>query len=336
MPERAAALVKSMERYQNPWKVSQDCVALLISRDGKEDDAWAQAAMSSTDLAAKLRGVPSKLRHLPGRLEHFLRAVAADPIEVARYVPERISERFAYPVGYIIEEQWEARLHRMLDAPWPCPERHAVDELWSDIGAELAHHELKFGRYTYGGYSDGDPALARAAWCTVRHMVPDVVVETGVARGVTSRVVLDALERNGRGPLWSVDLPHPFEPGIRDLIGAAVPQGSRKRWDYVEGSSRRRLPGLLAELGEVDVFIHDSLHTARNMRFEMDSVWKVLSPGGVMIIDDVHNQSFREFVNDSPVPVSMVCRSGDGMAEATCPSDLCWAFGLAMKQVVER
>jgi hypothetical protein len=153
---------------------------------------------------------------------------------------------------------------------------------------------------------------------------------------VRSRVVLDALERNGRGHLWSVDLPHPFEPGIRDLIGAAVPQGSRKRWDYVEGSSRRRLPGLLAELGEVDVFIHDSLHTARNMRFEMDSVWKVLSPGGVMIIDDVHNQSFREFVNDSPVPVSMVCRSGDGMAEATCPSDLCWAFGLAMKQVVER
>jgi hypothetical protein len=27
----------------------------------------------------------------------------------------------------------------------------------------------------------------------------------------------------------------------------------------------------------------------------------------------------------------MVCRSGDGMAGATCPSDLCWAFGVAIK-----
>ena len=33
------------------------------------------------------------------------------------------------------------------------------------------------------------------------------VVETGVAHGVTSRFILEALERNGRGFLWSIDLP---------------------------------------------------------------------------------------------------------------------------------
>ncbi len=289
--------------------------------------------MASVDLSAKLRRVPSKLQQLPGKVENFVRAVAGDPIEVAWYLPERISERFAYPVGYLIEEDWEARLHQTLGAPWPCPESQAADEVWSDIARELAGHELKFGRYTYGGYSDGDPALARAAWCTVRHLAPDVVVETGVARGVTSRFVLEALERNGHGHLWSVDLPHPFEPDIRDQTGAAVPEEARGRWTYVRGSSRRRLPGLLSDLGKVDVFIHDSLHTARNMRFEMDQVWKVLTPGGVMIIDDVHNQSFREFVSDAPGSASMVCRSGDGMAGATCPSDLCWAFGVATKDI---
>jgi hypothetical protein len=287
--------------------------------------------MATTDLAEKIRRVPQKLRPVPSKLRHVVRAAIADPTELALYLPERISERFAYPVGYVIEEDWEARLHRMLGAPWPCPERVAADELWSEVTTELASLALDFGRYTYGGYSDGDPSLARAAWCSVRHLAPDVVVETGVARGVTSRFVLEALERNGRGHLWSIDLPHPFEPGLHDQTGAAVPDKYRERWSYIRGSSRRRLPGLLKELGKVDVFIHDSLHTARNMRFEMDHIGRVLSAGGIMIVDDVHNQSFREFVRDSPGLTSMVCRSGDGIAGATCPSDLCWAFGVVSK-----
>jgi hypothetical protein len=270
---------------------------------------------------------------LPGRLEHLVRAVATDPTEVALYLPERISERWSHPVGYVIEEDWEARLHRMLGAPWPCPESLVFDEVWSEIATELAGRALDFGRYTYGGYSDGDPSVTRAAWCAVRHLAPGVVVETGVARGVTSRFVLEALERNGRGHLWSVDLPHLFEPDLHDQTGAAVPEGCRGRWTYLRGSSRRRLPGLLTEVGRVDVFIHDSLHTARNMRFEMDSIWRVLSPGGVMIVDDVYNQSFRDFVRDSPGSASMVCRSGDGIGGATCPSDLCWAFGIVSNMV---
>jgi hypothetical protein len=289
--------------------------------------------MASTDFSRKLRRLPAKLRTVPGRLESVVRAAIADPAEVVLYLPESISERFAYPCGYIIEERWEQRLHRMLGAPWPCPEATAFAELWSDVSDEIAGRDLALGRYTYGGFSDGDPALARAAWCSVLHLAPDVVVETGVARGVTSRFVLEALERNQRGHLWSVDLPHLFELDIHDETGAAVPAGRRGRWTYVRGSSRRRLPGLLRELGRVDVFIHDSLHTARNMRFEMDHAWTALSPGGVMIVDDVYNQSFREFTSAAPGSTSMVCRSGDGVAAATCPSDLCWAFGVVVNLV---
>jgi hypothetical protein len=285
----------------------------------------------STDLARKLRRVPQKLQDLPRRLERLAAAAVADPIEVALYVPEFLSERFAYPCGYVIEEDWEARLHRMLGAPWPCDESHAADELWSQVTAELAGRSLDCGRYTYGGFSDGDPSFARAAWCSVRHRRPDVVVETGVARGVTSRFMLDALERNGRGHLWSVDLPHLFDLGIHDETAAAVPEERRGRWTYVHGSSRRRLPGLLQSVGGVDVFVHDSLHTVRNMRFEMDCIWRVLCPGGVMIVDDVFNQAFREFAAATPSCDSMVCRSGDGVANASCPSDLCWAFGVVSK-----
>ena len=77
--------------------------------------------------------------------------------------------------------------------------------------------------------------MARAAWCTVLHQRPSVVVETGVARGVTSRVVLEALDRNERGHLWSIDLPHPREKDLHAQIGAAVPSSRRSRWSFVEG-----------------------------------------------------------------------------------------------------
>jgi hypothetical protein len=49
--------------------------------------------------------------------------------------------------------------------------------------------------------------MARTAWTVVRHLRPERVVETGVARGVTTAVLLQAMERNGYGALWSIDLP---------------------------------------------------------------------------------------------------------------------------------
>lgn len=36
------------------------------------------------------------------------------------------------------------------------------------------------------------------------------------------------------------------------------------------------LAGLLAELDEIDLFVHDSMHAARNLRFELDHAWASL------------------------------------------------------------
>jgi hypothetical protein len=157
------------------------------------------------------------------------------------------------------------------------------------------------GRQTYGEYSDAEVSMVRAAWCTTLHQRPSVVVETGVARGVTSRIVLEALNPNERGHLWSIDLPHPFEKDLHGQIGAAVPSSHRTRWSYVEGSSRRRLPALLRSLAQVDLFIHDSLHTARNTRFEMEQTLHVLAYGGIMIVDDISShQAFANFARVRP------------------------------------
>jgi predicted O-methyltransferase YrrM len=145
-----------------------------------------------------------------------------------------------------------------------------------------------------------DSLLARLCYLACRLLRPAVVVETGVAYGVSSAFVLAALERNGRGVLHSVDLP-PLRRGTARAWGAAVPAGLEGRWRVHRGTGGRVLPGLLEELGAADLFLHDSLHTRRNMRREFEAVWPRLRPGGVLLADDVErNGAFGELRSKKP------------------------------------
>ena len=60
------------------------------------------------------------------------------------------------------------------------------------------------------------------------------------------------------------------------------------------------------------MFVHDSLHTGRNMRFELRTVWPAMRRGDLALVDDVDNQSFGDFVREVGGPTSMVLRSADG------------------------
>jgi hypothetical protein len=250
------------------------------------------------------------------RRPHYLArasvAFARRPREGCERIVDRIGERRERrlaPFAYDVDPDWEARLHSLLGIAWPCEARAEFDSLWLDVVDLFREKGLAFGRGAFGGWDDADPAFARAAWCVTRHLRPAKVVETGVARGVTTRVILEALERNGDGRLWSIDLPPLIERNLRIQTAAAVPESRRARWRYVEGSSRRRLPQLLRTLGEIDVFVHDSMHTERNLRFELASAARVLRAPGALLADDVQrNPGFRSYVG----PGSVVCPSDDG------------------------
>jgi len=142
-----------------------------------------------------------------------------------------------------------------------------------------------------------------------RHLRPRNVVETGVAHGVTSRFILEALERNGGGHLWSIDRP-PMEREWQEQVGIAVDSRFQHLWSYIRGSSRRCLPGVLSQLGEIDLFVHDSLHSESNVRFEMDRAWPALRPGGAIIVDDIDlNRGFRSFTQSFSSHHSIVCEA---------------------------
>jgi Methyltransferase domain len=264
-------------------------------------------------LVRKASHAPSRLNRAPASLGRFARALVVDPIETLLYVPDAVSHHlFDSQVKYHVEDDFGSSFHRMLGAPWPCSELEGFSRVWADIQSGLSVKGLSLGRSTYGEYSDADPALSSVTWCAVRHLSPAKVLETGVARGVTSRVILEAMSLNGTGHLWSLDLPHPFRPELHGDTAAAVPTEGRDRWTYVRGSSRRRLPSLVSSLQEVDMFVHDSLHTGRNMRFELRTVWPAMRCGGLALVDDVDNQSFGDFVREVGGPTSMVLRSADG------------------------
>ncbi len=145
-----------------------------------------------------------------------------------------------------------------------------------------------------------DSLLARCCYLVCRLLEPEVVVETGVAYGVSSAFVLRALEENGRGLLHSVDLPPPRRSYGR-FWGIAVDETLRGRWNLHRGSSARVLPKILEEVGSLGLFVHDSLHTHRNMRREFGAVWPRLREGGVILADDVErNRAFGELRRESP------------------------------------
>lgn len=252
-------------------------------------------------------------------LQYFLKhparaasAIASGPLDAWTIIEDAFAkrrERLAPPTLYKAEHDWEHRLHNLLRLPWPCPIRAEFSELWSEIIHELKVKGIPVGPKSFYSWNDGDAGLVRAIWCLTRHLMPNNVVETGVAHGVTSRFILEALKLNGSGHLWSIDRP-PLNHELHDQIGIAVGDRFPTRWSYIKGPSRRRLPALLSRLGEIDLFIHDSLHSEQNVLFEMNCAWTVLRIGGAIVVDDIDtNWGFKTFMQAHSDQQCLICEA---------------------------
>jgi len=146
-------------------------------------------------------------------------------------------------------------------------------------------------------------------YAAVRAFAPDVVVETGVASGVSTSYLLYALHRNQRGTLYSIELGDPRYLPKGKPPGWIVPSWLRSRWNLRLGDSRKLLPELLSHLGKMDVFIHDSLHSYEHMLWEYRAAYPHLRPGGLLLSDDADwNTAFREFAVEAHATNAPVLR----------------------------
>ena len=202
------------------------------------------------------------------------------------------------------------------------PALQEVEESTRRLLADIRHED------TYTPYWAADSVTARLCYLACRLTSPEIVVETGVAYGVSSAFMLRAMQENGHGTLFSVDLP-PLRRRYERFWGIAVPGELRGRWRLHRGTSARVLPRLLEENPTVDLFVHDSLHTNRNMRREFDTVWPHLREGGLLLADDVErNRAFGELTQKDPALWRVVeDRETSPLQGNAAPV----VFGLAMK-----
>ena len=132
----------------------------------------------------------------------------------------------------------------------------------------------------------------KTLYVVCRALTPSVVVETGVLFGSFDAHVLAAMEVNGHGQLHSLDLPGgppgPFE------YGHLVPDRCQDRWRLHTGNARDVLADLLADVGPLDLFLHDSDHRIDHMRYEYETALPHLADGGMLASHDVRLSSLFE------------------------------------------
>jgi hypothetical protein len=220
------------------------------------------------------------------RLRHLLKLIRHPRQEIAafRYHYRRVPERafVAFLAGI------------------PASEAATIDRVYADLHAhaarfaaltrQLAVHTDGFGGQMMSEYS--------AIYALVRLLRPEIMVETGVADGTTSAYILQALEDNRSGHLYSIDVPSErLPPGTTP--GWIVGESLRRRWTLQIGPSSQLLEPLLRELGQIDVFLHDSLHTYDNMLFEYRAAWPFLKTDGLFLSHDVgRNAAFFDFARE--------------------------------------
>lgn len=160
-----------------------------------------------------------------------------------------------------------------------------------------------------GLFHNADRSLARMVYGLARATRPERIVETGVCYGVTTAYLLQALNENGSGHLHSIDLP-PLSEDADSFVGCLIPNELKSRWTLYRGSSRRLLSRIAQEQRNIQMFVHDSLHTRANMRREFATIWPFMSSGSVLVSDDIEgNSAFAELSLMQEVKCSVVLAS---------------------------
>jgi len=137
------------------------------------------------------------------------------------------------------------------------------------------------------------PTLGSLIYTLIELLQPKIVVETGIANGVSTRLILKTLPAESK--LYSFD--------VNPLTATSVQGFKNWEWKLIELSSpKRSMQKLFAELGiEVDLWIHDSDHSRYWQRFEYQLAISKLAKGGFLVSDDIQTSSawLREFSGEN-------------------------------------
>jgi hypothetical protein len=207
----------------------------------------------------------------------------------------------------ILVSKGKETLHRhavskMLEVP-----SARVDALYAELGANSRFQKHIGEAAALAGRPLGGFPRPSDLYVICRVLKPNVIIETGVASGLSSSHILQALEDNSAGKLYSIDLPNADNEALLKKVFTRLPEGKgsgwvipdwlKGRWELRIGKSSDLLAPLLRELGSINLFLHDSEHSYENMMFEFGAAWPTIAEGGFLLSDDVYIRSSRGAFN---------------------------------------
>jgi predicted O-methyltransferase YrrM len=170
---------------------------------------------------------------------------------------------------------------------WDAVARFAAEIRTSDFMAEMIRRRDACGSQGLMGALDCATLYALTRWRR-----PVVIVESGGFVGMSSAFLLKALvdEAITTAKLYSIEWSVDCDQGalIPDELRSQFVPLRGKVEDFVRSDE---LPS------SIDMFLHDSSHSYRHMRWEFRQFWPRLRDGGLLVSHDVNmNAAFPEFV----------------------------------------
>lgn len=142
----------------------------------------------------------------------------------------------------------------------------------------------------FGKNFDCEEGLAAFLYAFILHNKPAMVVETGVANGITTNVIMNALEQTG-GTLHSFDV----DPRTKNVYSGSGD------WNFhiLSDNFERELSNQISEIGKVDLWIHDSNHGFQWQAFEYGLAASNLNPNGILVSDDIDSSTAWGIASES-------------------------------------
>ena len=126
----------------------------------------------------------------------------------------------------------------------------------------------------------------------VRHLKPNIVLESGVSAGISSRSILEGLEKNKKGELYSSDLQLHLD---KKDIGILVKKELHHRWTLFDKGDEINLPIILNRINEIDIVYYDSEKSYSGKKIFFDRILTNFTPK-IIIVDDIDRDYwFRDF-----------------------------------------
>lgn len=194
---------------------------------------------------------------------------------------QEIQDRFSY-IDYVVIQEKEKVICEFQRLYFPGTSVQKLGLVFNEAKSEYSEI-IKQKSMQFPQIWNGGEALASILYTLVKIYEPEIVLETGVANGISTQMILKKLP--GTSTLHSFDVnPDAFN---------SVPVSANWQHHLINGNNPKK--SFAFDIGKinskVDIWVHDSDHSKYWQTFEYKQALKLLKPGGFLISDDVNTSS---------------------------------------------